>query len=127
MEYFTVRTRKEQALVNITERVKEGVSGTGAALVFTPHTTCSLLINEDEPGLREDILHFYASLAPKGNYKHNHVDNNAHAHLRSLFTTALTIPVQDGELSLGRWQSVFLMEQDGPRKRKVYLQMILST
>ncbi|MEA1994075.1 MAG: secondary thiamine-phosphate synthase enzyme YjbQ [Euryarchaeota archaeon] len=126
MEHFTVSTQNECTLINITDRVKDAVTGRGAVLVFTPHTTCSLLINEDEPGLREDILQFYATLAPKGNYNHNKVDNNAHSHLRSLFNTGVTIPVNNGELSLGRWQSIFLMEQDGPRKRKVYIQMILS-
>ncbi len=124
MQQFTVSTKGETDLMNITREIEHRVEGTGVIAVFTPHTTCSLLINEDESGLREDILNFYSELAPKGAYKHNRVDNNAHAHLRSLFNTGLTILVENGKLALGTWQSVFLMESDGPRTRKVYIAMI---
>lgn len=121
MEQITVNTRKEFDLIDITREVEEIVKGNGAVVIFTPHTTCSLLINENERGLREDILNFYSRLAPKGSYEHNRVDNNAHSHLRSLFNTSTTIPVANGRLALGTWQSVFLMESDGPRVRKVYI------
>ncbi|MCK4247751.1 MAG: secondary thiamine-phosphate synthase enzyme YjbQ [Methanomicrobia archaeon] len=121
MEQITVNTRKEFDLIDITREVEEIVKGNGAVVIFTPHTTCSLLINENERGLREDILNFYSRLAPKGSYEHNRVDNNAHSHLRSLFNTSVTIPVANGRLALGTWQSVFLMESDGPRVRKVYI------
>jgi len=124
MEQFTVDTRKEFDLINITGEIERFVKGEGVAVIFTPHTTCSLLINEDERGLREDILNFYSNLAPKGSYEHNRVDNNAHSHLRSLFNNSLTIPVVNGRLALGTWQSVFLIESDGPRVRKVYIMMM---
>jgi len=124
MEQFTVDTRKEFNLINITGEIEKFVKGEGVAVIFTPHTTCSLLINEDERGLREDILNFYLKLAPKGSYEHNRVDNNAHSHLRSLFNNSLTIPVVNGRLALGTWQSVFLIESDGPRVRKVYVMMV---
>ncbi len=124
MEQFTVDTRKEFDLINITREIERFVEGEGVAVIFTPHTTCSLLINEDERGLREDILNFYLKLAPKGSYAHNRVDNNAHSHLRSLFNNSLTIPVVNGRLALGTWQSIFLIESDGPRVRKVYIVMM---
>ncbi len=124
MKQFIVRTGRRYDLINITGEIESLVEGNGIVTVFTPHTTCSLLINEDETGLKEDILDFYSKLAPEGSYRHNRVDNNAHSHLRSLFNISLTIPVVNGKLVLGTWQSIFLLESDGPRTRKVYVSMI---
>jgi secondary thiamine-phosphate synthase enzyme len=124
MKQITVRTQKETDLVDITREIADCVDGDGIAVIYTPHTTCALLINEDERGLKEDILNFYANLAPKGNYKHNRVDNNAHAHLRSLFTTSVTVPVVGGSMVLGTWQRIFLLESDGLRVRKIYIALM---
>ena len=124
MEQLVVNTKKEFDLIDITSEVEKIVKGNGVVVIFTPHTTCSLLVNENERGLREDILNFYSELVPKKDYEHNKIDNNTHSHLRSLFNTSVTMPVANGRLTLGTWQSIFLMESDGPRTRKVYISMM---
>jgi secondary thiamine-phosphate synthase enzyme len=95
------------------------------------HTTARLTINERESELQRDMVEFLTRLAPaEGEYRHNHhtVDGraNAHAHLLGLFVNASeTIPITDGALVLGAWQSIFFVELDGPRaEREVQLQVI---
>ncbi len=123
---FAIRTPSARALVNVTDRLVEAVreSGTetGIACASVPHTTCALLLNEDEPGLREDVLRLVTELiAPlrrKAPFAHDRVDDNAAAHLGSiLLQPSLVLPVEHGRPALGTWQSLFLVELDGPRSR----------
>ncbi len=122
---ITVKTGDEE-LVNITSRVSEKLSETGIengfCLVFCPHTTAGIFVNERESGLKEDMLSFLKETAPKGQgYKHDRgPETNAHAHIRNMLTGESTVlPVEDGKLVLGTWQNVFLLESDGPRTRNV--------
>ena len=103
----------------------------GVLTVTSPHTTARITRNEREPELQRDMVRFLDQLAPAGgDYGHNvaPVDDrlNAHAHLLGLFMPASeTIPVTDGELVLGEWQALFLVELDGPRaQREVHLQLL---
>ncbi len=125
-----VKTGKRIELVNITSKVGEAVRESkireGLVNIFVPHTTTGLLINEDEPNLRRDIDEILERLVPlDAPYKHNRIDDNAHAHLRSiLLSHFLTIPLAGGELKLGTWQSIMLCEFDGPRTRHVIIQVV---
>ena len=104
--------------------------GIGLLNVFTTHTTCAIKIIEGETLLLADINNFLDTLIPKdGNYMHDKIEIrdvpvneriNAHSHLRQLFLpTSETIPVQNGKLMLGKWQSVYLVELDPTRDRQV--------
>ena len=125
-----VETRKRIELINITPEVKKVVREAkvknGVVNVFSGHTTLGLYINEDEPNLRRDVENLMEKLAPvDGEYHHNRIDDNAHAHLRSiLLSPFLTIPIVEGELTLGTWQSIFCAEFDGPRRRNITVQVI---
>lgn len=128
MEELTFTT-PDSGLLTITSDVRNAVPDghDGAVLVFCPHTTASLFINEDEAGLRDDINDALLDLVPHSDehdYAHDHGhDPNAHAHLKTVLTNSdLTIPVQDGELTLGTWQEIFLLDTDGPRQRTVQIQ-----
>jgi len=123
-----IRTPAQVAVVIVTSDCRQALSHSGIArgiAVFSvPHTTCGLCVNEDEPGLRRDLEHLASGLVdlvkPKTGFQHDRIDNNARAHLTAvLFGHSLTLPVADGTLSLGTWQSVFLMEIDGPRARRL--------
>ncbi|MBC8521605.1 MAG: YjbQ family protein [Methanomicrobia archaeon] len=132
MERIEIGTRESTELIDITGKVKEIVkikSGgveSGICVIFTKHTTSGIIINENEAGLKRDILAFLNELIPKGRgYLHDRIDNNAHSHLRSvLLGSSVTIPIEKGELALGTWQSIFFVECDGPRRREIYVKVI---
>ena len=88
--------------------------------MFVEHTTAIVSINETEPRLIEDIEQFVAGLSASDGWSHDTLDGNADAHLRtSLLGRSVSLPVGDGELALGTWQSLLLIECDGPRTRSL--------
>ena len=117
-------TSKEIELVNITSKVEkileESEVKEGICILFAPHATGMLIINEDEPGLKEDILQSLQRLIPKkANYRHDEIDDNAFSHILSaLIGTEKVIPIKNGRLQLGTWQEIFFVETDGPRERR---------
>jgi secondary thiamine-phosphate synthase enzyme len=128
-----IRTGGRHALVNVTAELSRAVANsgvqTGIACASVPHTTCALIVNEDEPGLREDILRLMDEvvfpLGKKKPFAHDRVDNNAAAHLTSLFfQPSLAVPIVDGQIRLGTWQSLFLVELDGPRRRTLRVSIV---
>ena len=128
-----LRTEAPFQLIDVTaivaERVRRSGVWLGTASVQSRHTTAGLFVNEDEPLLRQDLEAFLRRLAPPGFYRHDDLAarlgplplderRNGHAHLQALLLpTSLGLNVVDGALDLGRWQSVFLAELDGPRTR----------
>lgn len=132
LKELAVRTSGRVEFRDITREVEEaiGESGvrSGIAIIFTPHTTTGIFLNEDESGLKRDLEKTMERLIPeKGGYMHDEVDYNAYAHLRSIILGAsLAIPVENGRPMLGTWQSIFLAEFDGPRSRRVYVKVIGS-
>ncbi|MGH9814249.1 MAG: secondary thiamine-phosphate synthase enzyme YjbQ, partial [Candidatus Acidiferrales bacterium] len=135
-ETLTVPTRERLELINITEQLAAQVRSSevreGFALVSSFHTTLALFINEFQAALLEDIRTFLEeSVVRERYYKHNdpaHSDcdrSNADAHLRALLLGHhLVLPVRNGELLLGTFQSVILAELDGPRERALQLQIL---
>lgn len=127
-----IQTTARTELIDITDRVRAAVRESGVkegiCLISTRHTTSSLIINENERGLRKDILEMLENLVPENkNYAHNQIDNNADSHLRAvLLGNSVMIPVEDGYLVLGTWQSIFFVELDGPRNRSVNVKVIES-
>lgn len=120
---FEVSTGDRVDVVDVTDRVRSEVPAdvTGVCTVFVEHTTAGVVVNENESRLLRDIEHLFEDLVPEdGGYHHDRLDGNADAHLRSmLLGESVTIPVQDGSLGLGTWQSVLFVECDGPRTRQV--------
>ncbi|MHC1635439.1 MAG: secondary thiamine-phosphate synthase enzyme YjbQ [Candidatus Methanospirareceae archaeon] len=128
MERIEIETKRETELIDITEEVNRLVKGVeaGVCVIFTKHTTTGIIINENESGLKNDILDLLNKLIPKGGgYQHDRIDDNAHSHLRAiLLGSSVTVPIEDGKLALGTWQSIFFVECDGPRRREVYVKVI---
>ncbi|MEB3806663.1 MAG: secondary thiamine-phosphate synthase enzyme YjbQ [Desulfurococcales archaeon] len=125
-----VRTKGRFDVVDITRMVEDvvGRSGVkeGIVHVFVPHTTCGLTINEAEPGLMRDIVEFLSKhTEPSGDWMHNRIDDNAHAHLgQSMLGHHASLPLANGSLVKGTWQSILLVEMDGPRTRRVIVTVI---
>ena len=125
-----VTTKSREDIVNITHYVEEAVreSGikNGLVLVYVPHATAMLIVNEDEPGLRTDYINKLLQLFPRhGDYLHNRIDDNANAHLASAFVGSSRIfPLVNGRIVRGTWQEIMLVDLDGPRTRRVVIEVI---
>lgn len=128
MREIQVRTRAPRELVDVTRQVAAAAretGGDGAWLVFVPHTTAGVTINEGaDPAVADDILMALEAMVPEGQ-PWKHAEGNSPAHvLSSLVGASVLVVVEDGELVLGTWQSIFFCEFDGPRSRKVWLQKL---
>jgi secondary thiamine-phosphate synthase enzyme len=130
MERIEIRTNESTELLDITGEVKGIVQRksveSGICVIFTKHTTTGIIINENEAGLKNDILMLLNVLIPKEKgYLHDRIDDNAHAHLMSVVLgSSVTIPVENGTLALGTWQSIFFVECDGPRRREICVTVV---
>ncbi len=126
MKRLAIKTQAKQEIIDINERVqrvlRELSITDGVAVLFVPHTTAALTINENaDPAVKEDILTALAKLVPSGPH-YKHAEGNAHAHIKaSLLGHSVAIPVQDGKLQLGTWQGVLFCEFDGPRTRELWI------
>lgn len=116
-----VETTDRVDVVDVTEQVRAAVPAVerGVCTVFVRHTTAGVVVNEPETGLLADLERTVARLVPAGDdYEHDAIDDNADAHLRAtLLGESVAVPVADGDLDLGTWQSILLVECDGPRTR----------
>jgi secondary thiamine-phosphate synthase enzyme len=126
---FQVQSDRRVQALDVTASVEEMVAaarvGEGLCVVSASHTTVALIVNEYVPDLMRDLERWIEQTAPAGSaYDH---PGNADSHLRAaLFGSSVTLPVADGGLALGRWQSVILLEFDGPRRRTVNVQVVGS-
>ncbi len=125
MKEFFVETKKRVEVVDITDEVGEKIEKNAkACLIFVPHATAAVIINECEPNIKSDYEKFYSELA-KGEWRHNKIDNNAEAHLlSSLVKPFALVPCENGKLALGAWQRVMLLELDGPRRRRISVSLL---
>ncbi len=129
MEEITVCTRGREEMSPITAEVREAIERkgwkTGAVLLFCPHTTAGLTVNEGaDPDVARDMLACLRRLVPRaGDYRHG--EGNSDAHVKTtLCGPSLMLIVENGSLRLGTWQQVYLAEFDGPRQRKVWLRWL---
>ena len=136
-----VKTKCAPEFIDITEWVSECVTksniSNGFAVVYSKHTTAAVKINENEPLLLDDMASFLEKIFPKHhNYQHNNFEirtvnmnedesPNGHAHLQHLLRgTSETVPVMDGAMQFGTYQSIFFIELDHPRPREVMVQVV---
>jgi secondary thiamine-phosphate synthase enzyme len=125
-EYLWFETKKRRDLVRITDAVAEVVARSkireGLALVSAMHITAGVFVNDDEPGLWQDIWEWLEKLAPENpDYQHHRTgEDNGDAHLKSLLIHhQVVVPVTNGVLDLGTWQQIFYAEFDGQRRKRV--------
>ncbi len=130
MDSLDIKSNRRVEIINIIDMLngtlkKSGIKN-GIMNVFTKHTTSGIVINENESRLIADLENTLESLIPTDkNYQHNAIDNNADSHIRAFFIgSSETIPIENGSLSLGTWQSVFFVELDGPRSRRVIITIV---
>jgi secondary thiamine-phosphate synthase enzyme len=129
MREISLRTERKTQFVDITARVQEALgdtNGAAAALVYVPHTTAGVTINEGaDPAVVADLESALQHVVDD-QWEWKHVEDpdgpNAPSHVRaSLMSPQILVPLDDGRLALGTWQGIFFCEFDGPRERKVYV------
>ena len=128
---FEISTSKRTELLDVTNKVENIVAKSkiknGICVVFLPHATAAVMLNENERGLVGDIVDKVVQNFPAGaGYKHDRIDDNADSHLISGFIgQSKTLPVNSGQLIRGTWQQIFVLEADGPRNsRRVVVTVI---
>ncbi|MDF1499454.1 MAG: secondary thiamine-phosphate synthase enzyme YjbQ [Anaerolineales bacterium] len=130
MKTIEVRTDARIDMVEITREVQAylGESGVeqGAVLVYIPHTTAGVTINENaDPTVEHDLQEDFQRLVPRTQPYYRHREGNSASHmLSSMIHSSVTIPFEGRSLALGTWQGIFLCDFDGPRTRKVHLQIL---
>ena len=131
MKRIQVRTSKATEMVDITEKVERAISeeeiAEGVCYLFVPHTTAGITINEGaDPSVRQDILKELDQVIPQED-DYRHTEGNAAAHIKaSLVGSSVVVFLQGGKLCLGTWQSLYLCEFDGPRRREIWMRIIRS-
>jgi secondary thiamine-phosphate synthase enzyme len=124
---LNVKTTKRTQAINITNQVTQAIREKEGSLlhVYTPHTTCGLIINEEaDPDVIRDIMAALDRMVP-ADYPYAHLEGNSDAHIKAVLTgSSISIPLSGGALKLGTWQGIFFMEFDGPRERKVLATII---
>jgi len=130
-EYFVFRTKKKRELVHLTPRLEKVLEESGIRegmmLVSAMHITAGGFVNDDEPGLHEDIWRWLEGIAPfRADYKHHDTgEDNGDAHLKSLLVHhEVIVPITAGRLDLGTWQRVFYAEFDGQRDKRLIVKVM---
>jgi len=128
MKVLSVDTKARREFVDITRDVQRcvGESGvqSGAAIVFVPHTTAGVTLNENaDPDVKRDILYALERAVPDSGFAH--CEGNSDAHAKAALTgSSATVIIEDGRLLLGAWQGIYFCEYDGPRRRSVFVKII---
>lgn len=126
MVELDVSTSRREETVDVTERVREVVGRAaieeGFCLVYTPHTTCAVTVNEGyDPAVQSDFAGHLRELVPRDS-AFEHAEGNSDAHIKAMLVgTSVMLPVSGGRLRLGQWQAVFVCEFDGPRQRRLWV------
>lgn len=129
MVEIVLKTHQTCELLDITQKIQSAVDASsaqeGICFIFCPHTTAGLLINEHaDPAVGHDILSFLEKLVP-GDHPWTHAEGNAPAHVKAtLVGNSLQVAFKEGRLLLGTWQGIFFCEFDGPRRRRIWVQVL---
>ena len=127
--YYKIKTTKPQQFINITQRVADEVRGSkvenGIAVIYEPHTTAGITINENaDPDVVRNMIYALNRAFPvEGEYLH--IEGNSHAHIKaSLMGSSCTVIIRDKRLMLGTWQGIYFCEFDGPWDREFFVKII---
>jgi len=121
-----LETKKRSELLDITQKINDLIPkdiNTGICVVYVPHTTAGITINEGaDPNVQHDIIEQFNLLVPWYQSFFRHSEGNSAAHIKaSLIGSSVSILVENGQIQLGTWQKIFFTEFDGPRKRKIWV------
>ncbi|UCG95328.1 MAG: YjbQ family protein [archaeon] len=130
LKEISVSSSRKQEILDITEEinsiVKESEVKEGICVVYVPHATCAVIINENyDPNVMLDIVESLNKNVPEGIWKHDSIDNNGAAHIKSsVIGPSETIIIKNGSLQLGRWQDIMVCDFDGPKEIKIFVKVM---
>lgn len=130
MKTTHLKTVKRSEMIDVTDRVRAAVMQDGImegmAIVYVPHTTAGVTINENaDPDVKHDMLAKLSELIPKSEKYYQHAEGNSDSHVKTaLVGNSVTVLIEGGRLVLGQWQGIWFCEFDGPRSRDVYIQLV---
>ena len=125
MDVIGVSSQRRRQLIDITSFGQEAVAASdvaeGVCHVFVPHTIAALTLNENaDPTVPQDLLEAFEKMLPPVQWRHSEGNSDAHF-LSTVIGASVHVPISEGELRLGRWQAVYFVELDGPRRREVWI------
>lgn len=126
----TVATQSRSQMIDVTDRVERLVRSSpirdGMAIVYVPHTTAAVTINENaDPDVKADMLRKLEMLIPRHESYYRHSEGNSDSHVKtSLIGNSVTVLIEEGQLVLGRWQGIYFCEFDGPREREMHVKLV---
>jgi secondary thiamine-phosphate synthase enzyme len=129
MEIIRISSTKRTEIIDITGPVRQIVAKSkvkeGIAVIYVPHTTAAVTINENaDPSVKKDIMNTLSKLVPESD-RYAHLEGNADAHIKaSVMGSSRVVIIEDGEIQLGTWQGIFFVEFDGLRRREVFVEII---
>lgn len=129
MQKLSIKSSKRNELIEITAQIKKAIESCGindgVCVVFCPHTTAGLTINEaHDPSVKDDIIFGLNKISPDCK-EYRHSEGNSDAHVKaSLMGSSLNLIIKDGNIKLGQWQGIYFTEFDGPRSREIWIQVI---
>lgn len=130
LHQLQVETHHQSAFIDVTGEIAQVVHAAGVAdgmvVIYCPHTTCGLTIQENaDPGVQHDMLLLLNRLVPRDDPKYRHIEDNSASHLQaSMMGFSQTVLIKRGKLLLGQWQAIYLTEFDGPRERTLFVKLI---
>ena len=129
IQELSIATRAKEEIMDITTEISEIVSKSnvkeGSCIVYVPHATAAVTINENaDENIASDFLEALGKIAPQGRWRHDKIDNNGAAHIKAaIIGPSVTIPIKDSRLVLGKWQGIMFCEFDGPRDRRIIIKI----
>ncbi|MGB9708309.1 MAG: secondary thiamine-phosphate synthase enzyme YjbQ [Candidatus Pacearchaeota archaeon] len=130
LQEFKIKTKKKEEIIDITKKIEEIIKKNktkhGICLIYVPHATAAITINENaDPNIGLDFLEALDRIVPEGKWRHDKIDNNGAAHIKAaLIGPDVMIPIKNLALTLGTWQGIMFCEFDGPRERKIIIKII---
>ena len=131
-EEIQFSTDKQREVIDMTDEVmqvaRKADIENGILVAQLPHATAMLVLNENESGVKQDLLDKLDDFAPpEGGYRHDRIDNNAHSHIKAAMVgSSRVLPIVDGKVVKGTWQSFLVIEQDGPRSRRTLTVLVMG-
>jgi secondary thiamine-phosphate synthase enzyme len=126
----SVRTTKRSEMIDLTDRVRKQVAAAkirdGMVIVYVPHTTAAVTINENaDPDVKHDMLRKLSEMIPKEESYYQHGEGNSDSHVKTAMVgNSVTVLIENGELILGTWQGIYFCEFDGPRMRHALVKLV---